>query len=50
MNNSKKNWPNFSNFKTTLAGQVSRNNLELKNNKINYKKKYILYLKIYTMN
>jgi hypothetical protein len=37
-NELKKNWPNFKNFFTTSAGQVSRNNIELKYNNENYKK------------
>ena len=34
----KRNWPNFKNFQTTSAGQLSRNNIALEKNNENYKK------------
>ena len=46
-NELKNNWPNFSNFQTTSAGQVSRNNLELKKNNTNYNKIHPLFKNLY---
>lgn len=46
-NELKNNWPNFSNFQTTSAGQVSRNNLELKKNNANYNKIHPLFKNLY---
>uniref|UniRef100_A0A6C0F7U5 Prolyl 4-hydroxylase alpha subunit Fe(2+) 2OG dioxygenase domain-containing protein n=1 Tax=viral metagenome TaxID=1070528 RepID=A0A6C0F7U5_9ZZZZ len=46
-NELKNNWPKFSNFQTTSAGQVSRNNLELKKNNTNYNKIHPLFKNLY---
>ena len=46
-NELKNNWPVFSNFQTTSAGQVSRNNLELKKNNANYNKIHPLFKNLY---
>ena len=46
-NELKKNWPDFTKFKTTSAGQVSRNNLELKKNNDNYNKIHPLFKNLY---
>ena len=43
----KKNWPDFTKFKTTSAGQVSRNNLELKKANNNYNKIHPLFKNLY---
>ena len=43
----KKNWPNFANFQTTSAGQVSRNNLELKEGNNNYNKIHTSFRNLY---
>jgi len=43
----KLNWPLFSQFSTTSAGQVARNNLELKFNNQNYKKIHPSFQKLY---
>lgn len=46
-NELKNNWPNFTDFKTTNAGQVSRNNLELKKDNDNYNKIHPLFKNLY---
>ena len=46
-NELKKNWPDFKKFNTTSAGQVSRNNLELKRGNNNYKKIHPLFKNLY---
>jgi len=46
-NELKNNWPNSTDFKTTNAGQVSRNNLELKKNNYNYNKIHPLFKNLY---
>ena len=43
----KKNWPNFAKFQTTSAGQVSRNNVELKKGNNNYNKIHTSYKDLY---
>lgn len=46
-NDLKKNWPEFAIFQTTSAGQVSRNNLELKKSNNNYNKIYKSFRNLY---
>lgn len=46
-NELKNNWPDFKCFKTTSAGQVSRNNLEIKKGNTNYNKIHPLFKQLY---
>ena len=43
----KSKWPNFKLFQTTNAGQIHRNNIEIKKNNNNYKKINSLYKDLY---
>jgi len=46
-NDLKQNWPKFTDFQTTSAGQISRNNLELKRGNRNYHTIYPLFRNLY---